>query len=139
MKTMLRLMQKKNSGIQRELLPLFEGIIQKYEELDNNSLGNECDAEFYKAMDEHLTKEQRFRLYEQNGGCMGTGQDERRKAFALEHADKPLAERFEIYKSAYGSNAVLNGDGTITLAFACTHGYYKQAREGKILTPPPVF
>ncbi len=34
MKTMLKAMQKKNSGIPEEILPVFEGIIQEFETRD---------------------------------------------------------------------------------------------------------
>jgi len=116
---------------------VFEGIIDKYRELGFNSLGNECDAEFFQAMEEHLTKEQRFWMYEQNGGCQGTGQNKARKTFAQEHADMPLAERLKLFEKTFGRNrAVLNDDNTITVRFACTHGYYKRAREGKPFIPP---
>ena len=136
MKAMLSSMKKRNSGIPKDVLPIFEGIIQKYTALNAPGLGPECDDEFNEAMEEHLTKEQRFWLYEQNGGCKGTGYDKERKAFALEHAHRTLASRLEIFTNSYGGNAVLNNDNTITVAFACTHGYYKQAREGKYLSPP---
>jgi len=137
MKTMLSSMKKRNSGIPTGVLPIFEGIIQKYEALGAPSLGPECDDEFNEAMEAHLTKEQRYWLYEQNGGCKGTGYDKERKAFALEHAHQTLADRLRIFTEAYGRDAVLNDDNTITVRFACTHGYYKQAHEGKVLSPPP--
>jgi len=130
-------MKKKKSGISNDVIPVFEGIIQKYEALGAPSLGPECDAEFEKAMDEYLTKEQRFWLYEQNGACKGTSADKERKAFALEHADKPLAERLRIFTETFGREAVLNDDDTITVTFACTHGYYKQVKEKKITALPP--
>lgn len=140
MKTMLRTMQKKNSGVPREKLPVFEGIIQKYLELGGGGLtdvGEECSAEFFKAIEEHLTKEQRFRLYEQAGGCKGTGDDKARKAFAQQHAEMPLAERLELFAKKFNRGGrVLNNDGTITVTFRCTHGYYKRVREGKPFTPP---
>ena len=129
MKTMLRAMQKKGNGIPGEILPVFEGIIQKYEAQDAPSLGDECDKEFVKAMEEHLTKEQRFRLYEQNGSCRGTGYDAERKAFAHKYAHMPLAKRLELFEKTFNrAKAVLNDDDTITVKFACTHGYYRQAR-----------
>lgn len=87
-------------------------------------------------MNEHLTKEQRFRLYEEAGACNGAGYDKERKAFAHKHADIPLAERLELFIKTFGRKAVLNNDNTITVTFACTHGYYKCAREGKYLSPP---
>jgi len=144
MKMMLKAMQKKNSGIPKDVLPVFEGIVQKYAALNAPSLGHECNAEFVRAMETHLTKEQRFGFYEKHGGCNGTGHDKERKAFAHEHAHLPLAERLELFESQQklglrdGSirETVLNDDNTITLTFACTHGYYRYAREGKSFTPP---
>ncbi|MCL2095385.1 MAG: hypothetical protein FWH10_00605 [Oscillospiraceae bacterium] len=124
MKAMLSAMKKQKNGIPGELIPLFEHIVQ-------TSDGDECEAEFMKAMGEHLTRDQRFRLYEQNGACSGTGADKERRAFALEHADKPLAERLELFCKDFGRRAVLNGGNTITVTFACTHGYYKHAPKGK--------
>lgn len=122
-------MQK--NGISKEILPLFEHIVQTYK-------GEECEGKFIKAMEEHLTKEQRFRLFEHNGSCNGTGYDKERKAFALEHAEKPLAERLELFKKTFGRAAVLNDDGTITVNFACSHGYYKHAPKGKFKYPASV-
>jgi hypothetical protein len=137
MKTMLRAMQKKGSGIPEDILPIFENIIQKYEAQGKPSLGPECDVEFANAMDELLTKEQRFRLYEQNGACKGTGYDKERKVFALEHANMPLTRRMKLFTETFNrKNTVLNDDNTITVTFACAHGYYKCIREGKPFTPP---
>jgi len=133
MKMMLTSMKKRGSGIPKETVAVFEGIIQKYEALGAPSLGPECDREFNDAMETRLTKEQRFWLYEQNGGCKGTGSDSERKTFAQEHGHKPLAERLNLL---YGKNAVLHDDNTITVSFSCTHGYYKKARETKNFTPP---
>lgn len=123
MKTMLKSMQMRKNEIPCDLLPLFEQIVQTYE-------GAECEKRFYKAMEEHLTREQRFRLCEQNGSCNGTSYDKERKAFALEHADKPLAKRLELFKKTFGRSGVLNDDNTITENFACNHGYYKHAPKG---------
>lgn len=135
MKSMLSSMKKRNSGIPEDILPVFESIIQKYAAQGSPSLRSECEKDFVTAMEEHLTKEQCFRLYEQNGSCKGTGYDKERKAFALEHADKPLAERLELFCKTFGRNAVFNDDNTITVSFACTHGYYRRALEGKYLSP----
>jgi hypothetical protein len=120
MKTLLKAMQTRRHKISEDKLLLFEHIVQNHE-------GDECESLFLKAMEEHLTPEQRFRLWEQHGGCKGTGGDQERKAFALEHAGKPLAERLRLYRK----QAVLNADHTITMPFACTHGYYKHAPNGK--------
>lgn len=102
---------------------LFEHIVQTYQ-------GAECEEKFLKAMDEQLTKEQRFRLFEQHGSCNGTKYDQDRIAFSLEHADKPLVERLEQFARTFGRTAVLNDDNTITVTFACHHGYYKHAPKG---------
>ncbi|SHK08309.1 hypothetical protein SAMN02745136_01629 [Anaerocolumna jejuensis DSM 15929] len=131
MKTMLKIMQMRKNGIPDEILPLFENIVQAYK-------GNECEEKFIKAMEEQLTREQRFRLFEQNGSCSGTGYDKERKAFALEHADKPLAERLELFTNTFGRTAVLNEDNTITVTFACSHGYYKHAPKGMFRYPASI-
>ena len=75
MRTMLKEMKKAKYGISQKKLDKFERIIQKYE-------GNECDEMFMKAMNEQLSKEQRFHLYETQGGCPGTGYDKQRRTFA---------------------------------------------------------
>ena len=123
--TMLKSMKMKKNEIPEDILPIFEHIVQVYE-------GSECDIQFGEAMEKHLTKEQRFRLYEQNGACRGTGDDVKRKTFANEHAHIPLAERLELFEKVFGRNkAVLNNDNTITVKFACTHGHYREARLAK--------
>ena len=138
MRTMLKAMQKKNAGISKDTLAVFEGIIQKYER-PGLSLGHDCDKEFSEAMEEHLSKEQRFRLYEQNGGCMGTGRDKERKAFAFEHANKTIAERVELFARTYGKNVVLNDNNTIAVNFTCAHRYHKIARDkGQAIPLPPI-
>lgn len=131
MKTMLKIMRMRKNEIPDDILPLFEHIVQTYK-------GNECHEKFIKAMEEQLTKEQRFRLYEQNGSCSGTGYDKERKAFALEHADKPLAERLELFANTFGRTAILNDDNTITVTFACNHGYYKHAPKGMFQFPASI-
>jgi len=129
--TMLKSMRMRKNGIPDDVLPVFEDIVQTYK-------GDECEEKFMKAMEEQLTKEQRFRLCEQNGSCKGTGYDKERRAFALEHANKPLAERLELFTSTFGGKAVLNDDHTITVTFACNHGYYKHAPKGKFRFPESI-
>jgi len=130
---MLKTMQKKNSGIPENILPLFEDIVQKYD------TGHECDSEFSKAMEKHLTKEQRFRLFEQNGGCKGTGRDKERKAFALEHAHMPLDERLALFAETFNRQAVLKDDNTISVTFTCSHRYFNVARKkGESFPLPPI-
>lgn len=131
MKAMLKSMGMGKNAIPDEVLLMFDHIVQTYK-------GSECEEKFMKAMEEHLTKEQRFRLCEQNGSCNGTGYDKERKAFALEHAHKPLAERLEIFTKSYGRRAVLNDDNTITVTFACKHGYYKHAPKGMFQFPDSI-
>jgi hypothetical protein len=134
MNAILKSMQKKNSGIPEDVLPVFEGIIQK----GTPCLWGACDDEFSLAMEEHLTQEHRFRLFERHGSCMGTGYDKERKAFALEHANLALDERMELFAETFGrQKPVLNDDNTLTLTFKCTHGYYKCVRDKKILSLPP--
>lgn len=128
MKTMLKVMRMRKNGIPEDILPLFEDIVQTYKR-------DECEEKFVKAMEEHLTKEQRFQLYEQNGSCKGTGYDKERKFFALEHADKSLAERLKLFTNTFGRKAVLNDDSSITVTFACNHGYYKHAPKGTFQFP----
>jgi len=68
---------------------------------------------------------------------MDARHDKERDAFAHEHVHMTFAERFEQFKKVFGRKAVLNSDNTITVTFSCKHGYYKHAREGKYLSPPP--
>ncbi|MCL2718515.1 MAG: hypothetical protein FWE14_07010 [Lachnospiraceae bacterium] len=132
MKSILKSMQNRKNGIPETVLPLFEHIMDNYE-------GDECYQKFMKAMDEHLTTEQRFRIFEQNGGCNGTGYDKVRKAFALKHAGLPLAEKLELFLDAFpGRKAVLNDDNTITVTFSCRHGYYLHAPKRKFNLPASV-
>ena len=136
MKATLKLMQKKDSVIPQDILPILEGISDKYEAMVAPPYG-ECDSEFVKAMEKYLTKEQRFWLYEQNGACKGTGNDKERKAFADMYADMTIAEKIEQFVEVSKRKVVLNDDDTITVTFKCSHGYYKRAREEKNFTPPP--
>ena len=131
MKTMLKLMRNQKTEIPNDILLFFENIVQTYNK-------DECEEKFLLAMEEHLTKEQRFRLFEQNGSCSGTGYDKERKAFSLEHADKPLAQRLELFTKTFGRTAVLNDDNTITVTFSCNHGYYKHAPKGKFQFPDSI-
>lgn len=131
MKAMLNSMRLRKNEFAEGIIPLFEQIVQ-------TSKGNECEGEFLKAMEKHLTEEQRFRLFEQNGSCKGARYDKERKVFALEHADKPLAERLELFKNFFGRTAVLNDDNTITVTFACHHGYYKHAPRGMFQFPESI-
>jgi len=141
---MVSAIKKKKNGIPTDVVPIFEGILQKYrDELGPYLIGMTCfapewDDEFSQAMSKHLTKEQRFRLYETEGGCNGTGADKERKAFAAEYAHLALDERMALFATTFGRHKpVLNDDNTLTLTFKCSHGYYKRARERKYTAPPP--
>ena len=144
MSNMISAMKKKSSGIPKDVIPIFEGILQKHRDELGQHLSSgikyfepEWDDEFCQAMNKHLTKEQRFRLYETQGGCNGTGADKERKVFAYEYAHLALDERMALFAKTFGRHKpVLNDDNTITLTFKCSHGYYKRAMEGKYDTAP---
>jgi len=137
MKTVLRAMQKENTGAFNDVLPLFEDIVQNHVGSSSPQIGldERCDH-FAKAMKEHLTKEQRYRIAEKHGTCNDTQYDKDRRAFAKEHVNTPIAERLEMFEDKFQRcTAVFNSaDNTITVKFACSHGYYKKAYEGKF--PP---
>ena len=123
MKTMLNTMRNKKNHIPESCIPVFEDIM-----LINDS--NERDAKFMNAMEENLTKEQCFTIWAQNGACRGTKFDRERKAFAVEHSNKSLSERFDIFVNTIGSgykskpnDIILDEKAkTITISFACKHG-----------------
>jgi len=144
MKVVLREMQKRKNLIPKNELSIFEDIVQKYEKkLGPHLVGLTCfqpewNDEFSMAMNKHLTKEQRFQLYEGAGACNGAGSDKERKAFALENAHLALDERMALFAETFKRwKPVLHGNNTLTLKFKCSHGYYKRAKEGKYTTPPP--
>ena len=144
MKAVLKSMKMKKNGIPEHVVPIFEDIVQQYEEQFGPNLvgakyfNPEWDDKFSKALKEHLTEEQRFRLYETNGACNGAGADKERKVFALEYAHLALDERMALFAETFGRwKPVLKEDNTLTLTFKCKHGYYKCAKEGKYITPPP--
>jgi len=139
MRTIFKAMCKKNSGISEDILLIFEKIIQKYE-VPGKGLGPDCDKEFIDAMEKHLTKEQRWRLYETNGGCMGTGHDKERQIFALKYAHLDLNEKMALFAETFGRHKpVLNDNNTISVAFACSHRYGKVKRDKiKNSAPPPI-
>jgi len=144
MNSMVSAMKKKKSGIPEDVLPIFEGILQRYQDefgrylVGYTSFHPEWDDEFCQAMSTYLTKEQRFLLYETQGACNGAGADKKRRAFAAEYAHLALDERMALFSETFKRwEPVLNDDNTITLTFKCSHGYYKRAREGKYTTPPP--
>lgn len=135
MKTMLSIMKKRKNNIKEDVLCIFESIVHSYS-------GNECDNRFMVAMGEHLTEEQRFRLWEQHGGCQGTRHDNTRMAFALEHAHKPLPIRLELYINTFIKDytgktrqIILNEqNNTISIAFACDE-CFRHTLNGKLTAP----
>lgn len=135
MKTILSLMKKRKNGIPENLLSRFDNIVQ-------SSKGNVCDNRFMEAMGEYLTQEQRFMLWEQHGGCMGTGHDQARKSFALEHDELSLSARVDLYLSTFAReysgktrNVVYNEhDNTIAITFACDE-CYRNTLNGKLTAP----
>jgi hypothetical protein len=143
MNAMLKAMQMKKNEIPESVLPIFEDIVKNYKEnYGPHLVGVKCfqpewDDEFCKAMNEYLTKEQRFRLYETQGGCNGTGADKERKAFAIDHSHLALDERITLFADKFKRwKPILNDNNTLTLTFKCSHGYYKRVKEGKYTTPP---
>jgi len=131
MNGVLREMKKKKYEIPADVISVFEGITEEA------YFNPEWDDEFCLAMNERLTKEQRFRLYETQGGCNGTGADKDRKAFAAENANLALDERIALFAKTFGRwKPELNDDNTLTLRFKCHHGYYKRANEGKYTAAP---
>jgi len=136
MKTLYNLMQKKEYNIPNDILIIFKDIIEKGEAKNEPSLDHECTNDFFQAMEDHLDAEQRYRIFEKYGGCMGTGQDGARKTFASEHILMPLEAKIELFAKKFCRNVVLNKDNTISINFTCSHGYFKRARESK--NPPPL-
>ena len=144
MNSMVSAIRKKKFGISEDVQLIFEGILQECQSkygphlVGYTTFHPEWDDEFCQAMGKHLTKEQRFSLYETQGACNGAGADRERKAFAIEHAHLALDERMTLFAEKFGRwKPVLNDDNTLTLTFKCSHGYYKRAREGKYSAPPP--
>ncbi|MCL2840069.1 MAG: hypothetical protein FWE05_04780 [Defluviitaleaceae bacterium] len=144
MNSMVSAMKKKKSGIPENVLPIFEGILQRHKDefgphlVGYTSFHPEWNDEFCQALNKHLTQAQRFKLYETQGACNGAGADKERKVFAVEHAHLALDERMALFAETFGRwKPVLNDDNTLTLTFKCSHGYYKRAREGKYTSPPP--
>jgi len=117
MRKMLRLMSTPKNSIPTDVLSLFDSIRQACEVATTEKLKDELGENFRIALEEHLTEEQLFRLWEQAGSCQSTEHDKKRRAFALEHASKPLAERLELFCKNFSRSAVLNADNTITVSF----------------------
>lgn len=93
-----------------------ECTISRFESIIQSSNDNEeAELKFVKLMDELLEEEQRLSIWERNGSCDGGGRSG--KAFALENADKNLAEKIELLKST--NSIILNEDGTFTAERTC--------------------
>ena len=140
---MVSAIKKKKHGIPEDVQQIFEDILQRHKDtcgphlVGYTTFQPEWDDEFCQAMEKHLTKAQRFLLYETQGACNGAGADKARKAFAIDHANLALDERMALFAETFSRwKPVLNDDNTLTLTFKCAHGYYKRAREGKYTTPP---
>jgi len=143
MNSMVGAIKKKKYGISEEIQSIFDGILQRHQSeygphlVGYTTFHPEWDDEFCNAMATHLTKEQRFMLYETQGACNGAGADKERKAFAADNAHLALDERMALFAEKFGRwKPVINDDNTLTLTFKCSHGYYKRAREGKYAAPP---
>jgi len=135
MKTVFNEMKKKKSGVPAHILPIFAKIIHKHD-IGAPSLPPECEDEFYKAMEQHLTETQRFNIYAQAGGCKGIGADKERLAFAKTHAHLPLNERIQKFNELFNRNIDYLDEQTMAVHFKCHHGYYLRAREGKDFNLP---
>jgi len=140
MRTVLKSMKMEKYRIPKDVISKFEHIIQKY--YVPNSGSREGDNKFKEAMEKHLTKDQLFQLWEQHGGCQGTGRDKERKVFASTHADKPLPKRLEMYLNSIGKgyctvskkSIILDTKNNILIVpFTCNHGF-KHMQEGTITT-----
>ena len=140
MRTVLKTMQKrKNNWIPKEKLDIFENVIDTYFVPGRGS--NEGDNEFMKEIGEQFTQEQRFRIWEEHGGCTGSGHNKARKAFAIEYTGKPLAEKvkpyLEAFEEKYGKTLGVDlneKNKTITYKFACDE-CYKHSLGGKMKAP----
>jgi hypothetical protein len=128
-------MKKKNSGISQEVLAAFENDLQ---DDAPGGLWGTCNDALSLAVEKHLTQEQRFQFFAQDGACRGMGQDEKRKTFAHDYAHLALDERIALFAETFGKEKpILNGDNTITLPFVCTHGYYKRVKDKDVVSLPP--
>lgn len=144
MRTMLKIMKMPKNEIPEDKVKIFEQIIKKY--YVPNSGSNEGDNKFMEALNEHLTEEQRFKLWEQNGGCRGFSKEKERKAFALENADKPIRKRLELYLKQYKKtfdsktlDFILDDKNkTIAVTFACA-GCYENSLKGKFTAPFKIY
>ena len=144
MRTVLNAMKKrKNEWIPREKLDIFENIIETHFIPGRGS--TEGDNEFMKAVGKHFTQAQRFRIWEGNGGCKGTGHEKARKVFASEYTDKPLFERLtkyiDTFEKKHGKtlDVVLDEESKfVTYTFACDE-CSKHIQKGKLTAPHELY
>lgn len=146
MRTFFKYMKKRQNELEisGDQMLIFDNIINEYFVPGRGS--NDGDKKFMEAMQEHLTYEQRIRLWEKSGACRGTAYEKGRKEFAARHADKPLPVKFDLYIMEYGNNftgktrnLVLNEkDNTITITFACGD-CYKHYLSGKHASPYTIY
>jgi hypothetical protein len=97
---------------------------------DANTAGNNPlpIIDIIDKMDELLTKEQRYAVMELQGCCKNGQRDKDCKAFAKEHADRPIAEKLKLLANVQNMMAPqLNDDGTITVTWG---GYQNGVHKG---------
>ena len=105
-------------------------IISQFD-CSGNLKGNppEPTIEFIDLMDKLLTKEQSLAVMQEQGCCKGGKRDKDCKAFAKEHAEKPLAEKLNLMSGIeYMMAPQLNDDGTITITWG---GHQNGVHTGK--------
>lgn len=138
MRTMLSVMKKKKNNIPEDAICIFEHIVQTC--YVPNCMSIEGDNKFMEAMGKYLTADQRFRLWEQSGGCRDKGRDKLRKEFLAENEDKPLSERLELFLATPFSynETILNNDNTITLKHNCG-GCAKNVPKDKFAASPSLY
>ena len=110
--------RKKMGATMREL-GISDEIIAQFD-CAPNPTGNRPEPviEFIDLMDKLLTKEQCLSIMEKQGCCKGGERNKDCKAFAKEHAKKPLAEKLALISGVeYMMSPRLNDDGTITIAW----------------------
>ncbi|MDR0324866.1 MAG: hypothetical protein LBI19_02055 [Oscillospiraceae bacterium] len=140
MRTFYGMMKKKKNEIPEDKLLIFQNILDTYFVPGCGS--NAGDNMFMEAIGEHFTEEERFRLWEQSGGCRGFGHEKARKAFAAEHAELPLPVKLDVYIMEFENglkgktrNIVLDEENnTITFTWACDE-CYNHSVKGKITAP----
>ena len=111
-------------SVAEETINLFENTVQ------TAASEEEAELEFVRLMDKLLEEEQRMSFWERNGGCIGGQRNRNAKAFALENAEKSLAEKLKLL------NFEPNEDGTIKSEVAC---HCTTLRANKFVTEPSLY